>query len=503
MFIDLDYTKEVPKPKLFLAKPNGNIISPINDIEPELKIFLNTPDEISFKIPLFIEEDSNSSINNFPKLIKNPLIEQIKDRYLILVKFMKKAQWFIIMQIKPNSSSAENDNIEVKGFSLEYELKDKKINFSTQSSTIRQILNGNYLDKIPHGALNNTKWSIGYIDPYYEDVYREFSYTGDKLQLLQSLTEKFDAVIKYNTEDRIIDIYYKYNFGKNSNIVFDYRKYLKSVSKDQDADSSVMCTRLQCFGKDNMSIENVNPTGKNYIDDFSYFMHPFTIENGIVTKHSDYGMSDNLCIAITKYKAKIMQYRDTFKELIMTKNTYNKLMLYKEKELRDLKHELEVFKDKYSVAMMSGNSIQPIITIKKEIEQNIKNKDNEIKEYRNKLKEVEDRIYDIRIDLEEENNFTNTELDELDNYIIEDKWEAPDYIDDEDLYRDGKKKLKEKSKPKVILTIDYIDFLKCIDEQNMWEHLNVGDKIGVQYPLLNIDEKIQYGENTFVVEDEV
>ena len=33
MFIDLDYTKEVPKPKLFLAKPNGNIISPINDIE--------------------------------------------------------------------------------------------------------------------------------------------------------------------------------------------------------------------------------------------------------------------------------------------------------------------------------------------------------------------------------------------------------------------------------------------------------------------------------------
>ncbi|EKS4345281.1 hypothetical protein QB607_003286 [Clostridium botulinum] len=55
MFIDLDYTKEVPKPKLFLAKPNGNIISPINDIEPELKIFLNTPDEISFKIPLFIE----------------------------------------------------------------------------------------------------------------------------------------------------------------------------------------------------------------------------------------------------------------------------------------------------------------------------------------------------------------------------------------------------------------------------------------------------------------
>ena len=91
----------------------------------------------------------------------------------------------------------------------------------------------------------------------------------------------------------------------------------------------------------------------------------------------------------------------------------------------------------------------------------------------------------------------------MDNYIIEDKWEAPDYIDDEDLYRDGKKKLKEKSKPKVILTIDYVDFLKCIDEQNMWEHLNVGDKIGVQYPLLNIDEKIQYGENTFVVEDEV
>lgn len=500
MFVDLDYNKEIPRPKLFLAKPNKKIIAPIPNVEPDLKIFLNVPNELNFKIPLFIEDDSKSSINESPKLLKNPLLTKIKERYLILVKFMDENNWYMILNPKSDSSSSEHDNMSVKCYSLEYELKDKLINFNTESSTISQILKGNYLDKIPHGALNDTSWSVGYIDPYYNDVYREFSYTGNVLQLLESLAEKFDAIIKYNTEDRTIDIYYKYNYGKNSGIIFNYRKYLKSITKDRDSDSSVMCTRLICIGKDGLSIENINPTGKNYIDDFSYFMYPFTIENGFVTKHSDY-MSDNLCIAITKYKAKIMQYQNRFKQLIATKNTYNKLMLYKEGELRSLKHELEIFADNYSVAMMSGNNIQPIITIKKEIESEIKAKELEIESYKIKLKSVEDSIYNIRVDLEEENNFTNEELDELDKYIIWDKWEMQEYIDEEDLYRDGMKKLKEKCKPKVSITLDYVDFIKYVEEQHMWNSLKIGDKIGVKYPLLDIDEKIEYGKDTFVVEE--
>ena len=74
-----------------------------------------------------------------------------------------------------------------------------------------------------------------------------------------------------------------------------------------------------------MSIQEVNITGQNYIEDFSYYMYPFERdENRNVLKHSAYGMSDDLCHAILDYNELLISKQGEFKGYLDNKNLYNK-----------------------------------------------------------------------------------------------------------------------------------------------------------------------------------
>lgn len=493
MFLNTDYTKEIPKPSLYLCLPNKKIIYSMNEIEAKIDYKLNALDSVSFSIPVFIEKDNSFIDSQSNKVIKNPLIDVLMERYLIKINHLDDTKWFLIT--KTNKNVNEKDSIEVIAESLEVELKDKKIDFKTVSSNIRQILCGNELDENNIGVLYKTGWTLGYLDDYFSDIYREFNFNGDVLQCLTNMSETFNAIIKYDTENKLINIYSKFTFGKNTGITFDYRKYLKSFSKSIDASSEVLCTRLKCYGKDNLTFNEINPTGQPYIDDFSYFMYPFEMDRqGNILKHSNY-MSDELCLAIVDYKIKINSYKNYFRKIINKKSTYNKVMIYKKTELSNLINQKDIFMDKYMVALISGNSTEDITKIKKDIEFNITVKENEIKDIENDLNNIKDEINYIITELSEENNFSNHLLEELNTFIIEDTWTDTRYIDPEDLYRDGIKELKNKCKPKSTFSIDYVDFLSFIEEQNTWGKINIGDKINISYPLLNINETIMLGKD--------
>lgn len=503
MLIDLDYTKEIPKPKLYLAKPNKEILTPLDGIVPVIDYKINDINDLTCEIPAFIEDDGNiysEEQNKYPTVIKNPLIELIKERYLILVEYNNTKEWFIIIKIDDNGTDRK-DFLSLQCFSLGYELKDKDISCNLTSSTLSQILLGNNLDDF-NGILHKSAWTVGYIDKKYEDIHREFNFNGSVNQALTQLIETFNCIIEYNTEERKIDIYYRDNYGKDTGIVFDYNKYLKSIKRNRDSDKDVMCTRLKCYGKDGLSIQNVNPTGQEYIDDFTFFMYPFEMDKeGNILKHSNY-MTDELCIALVKYKIKIIQNKGKFRELYDRKNTYDKLVFYRKQELDDLKNQLKIFEDKLAVARSSGNSIQEILNVKTQIESDVENKKNEVKETEKILNNIKDSIDFIKEDLSEESNFTNKQLEELYSYVIVDKIETQ-HIDELDLYKDGLKKLSIKSKPKINIDIDLVNFAECIEEQNMWDFLKLGDKVRVKYPLLNIDEEIRYGQGSYSPSDEV
>lgn len=462
-------------------------------------------------MPAFLEEEDYFNENANKKTgkygerypVKNPHIQLLQKRRLIKVLYNDNVEWFIINDTK-KTSEEDKDYVEVQCYSLGYELKNSRIfNYTTKSATLRQILSGNYLDETK-GILSDSEWTIGYMDERYDKVYRTFdSYTGTVLQaIVEDLKTTFEYMVEFDTENRLLNFYYVENYGNNTGIVFNEQKYLKTINEEENADPEEMCTRLYCRGKNNLDISSINPTGQPYIDDFSYFMYPFEMDRqGNILKHS-YNMPDDLCIDLTKYQAKIMTYRGKIYELTDRKNSYDSLLVYKNQELGSLKNQKGLFADKLAVAQLSGNSTQQIIDIQDQIESDITNKQNEIDKIQSTLYDIEDEIDDIKHELSYGNNFPNNELMELKQYIIVGEWSDENYIDPKDLYMEGQIQLQKKNRPKVTINIDYVNFLECISEQDMWKKLKLGDKIIVSYAPLDINTNFRYGEEEYVPSDE-
>lgn len=284
MFGDIELNKKPQKPELFLCKPNRQTIGKLKEAyNIQQKLRLGNINELTFELPTQI--DINGTLQ------KNPHTDLIKGRYLIKLVNGGSKEWYIIT--KPTSSADEKkDSIVYQCFSLPYELQDKDIRiYSVTSYNATHVLTD---------ALSNTLWTVGYIDADFDLKYRSFDVSKiTVLDFVLQIAETFKALIVWDTENRTVNFYNPNNYGTNRGLIISYQKYLKSIQREDDFDG--VCTRLKVFGKDNLSIQRVNPTGTDYIEDFSYFIYPFQRDaNKNVLQHSDY-MSDGLCNALLDY----------------------------------------------------------------------------------------------------------------------------------------------------------------------------------------------------------
>ena len=68
-------------------------------------------------------------------------------------------------------------------------------------------------------------------------------------------------------------------YGKDSGLLISDRNYIKQF--EEKVDHSNLVTKLYIYGQDGLSIRNVNPTGQDYIMDFSpYRVYKDTDGNG-------------------------------------------------------------------------------------------------------------------------------------------------------------------------------------------------------------------------------
>lgn len=312
----IDFNKKPLDMEIYLAKPDKTIIAKLKDAyNKKLHISFGEIGQISFSIPYDV--DRNHSMT------RTPYIDNIRERYLIKVKIGNDVDWYIINKI--TQISEDSDSKQINAMLLSYELKDKIIRiYNTENSgpkTCTQVLTD---------ALNGTLWSVGTITAAFDVVKRSFDVSSKTaLDFIYEIAETFKGVIQWNTDNREISIVEESSIGQNKGLRFSYEKYLKSINKESSVED--MATRLYVFGKDDLSINRVNPTGTNYIEDFSYFMYPFQQDNlGNVLKHSNY-MSDNLCKAIIDYNTLVSSKQGDFSNFLSQKEV--KITDKDEKEL--------------------------------------------------------------------------------------------------------------------------------------------------------------------------
>lgn len=472
-----DFTTKIAKPKIYLCRPNINrstVASLTEAYQIKREVSKGNIGELSFTLPLFFNEQLSM------KQIRNKHVDEIREKFLIRFEYEYETEYYIIDKVSKIMDDV--DTVEVSCYSLGYELSAKLIrDYSVVSYNAKQMLND---------ILKETIWNVGYMDAQFELKYRSFDLSGSVLEGVQKIAEQFNALIVWDTKQRQINFYDPENYGINKGFKAKMGKLMKGVTQELNLDE--FCTRLKLFGKDGLSIQSVNPTGTNFIQDFSYFVYPFKQDsNGNVISHSHY-MSDELCIALARYEKVIENKLGEFTTLLNQLETLNSQLSTKNNELTALKTELALIEDNldtYNATDKSGQPNYQLINDKNVKLGQINAKNTEISNLTAQINSVNASMQVLNNLFKMENNFTRDQLIELNQFIYEKEVSDENYTDPLKLLEDGKKEFNKIREPQIIVDLSLVNFYEIFTEQHNKDKLSIGDVVTVEHEVLGIHVK--------------
>ena len=464
------------KPSFWLCRPNKKRIAKLKDIYNEnLSTKENALHELSFTIPTEVERNH--------ELIPNPLLELLRGYYLVEMKRNDKIEYFVLTN---DSGTLSKDGVE-KSFTL-YSYAHKLAKKFVRNYIPEQPQT---LSKYVTDFLSETSWSVGSVNVDFDLKYRTHEVsTSSVLQCLFDIAEKFDAMVEFDTVMKRVN-FYKVERGMNRGLRFKEGIYLESFDVKFDYDTIV--TRLKCYGQDGLEFRSLSPTGSNYIEDFSWFMYPFECdENYNVIARSNY-MTDELCIALTKYNKLLAEKDGVFNSLVGQRtNLQSELTVLNEQmntlvnQLKILTNELDVINSTYGDTATSRQDYQACIAniSNKKIE--IDSKQIDIVNKKNEIDLVDLETINLQSLLLIENNFTSDELIELDEFIIESEYINDSITNEEDLLDEGLRAFEELKSPTISLNLGLANFLNTLENDINRDKLILGDTVRFKSEKLNL-----------------
>ena len=481
-FINIDYSKEMQKAKLYLSKPNKNVMSHIHEkFNMNLSVKLGGISELTFSIPHYVNDETG--------IIRNPHVDSIREKMLIKVEINKIVEWFIVDSIEEDGN--DEDIFNVTAFSLGYELSHKRISYLGEAVTCNSMANE---------ILSETSWKVGTIDPEIEFKQAVLSTSEDDktkrtleindsnaLDCIIQIAEAFNAVLMWDTNNKTVSFKDLKNIGKNKGLKLNYGQLLKSIKRSRTTDELV--TRMYAFGSEDLTIAGVNPTGQMYIEDFSFFMHPFRRDFNKNTISSSYFMSDELCHAILNQQELVQTHSSEINSLMSIVLEKQLSLQTEQTKLTELELELQSIVFRLDTAKASEN-----VELISQIEGERVTKQSEVESQKNILLTMnteidvhKNRVESLRNIIATQAGFNNQLYEELNYFIIEKEWRDDRYINASELFEDAKKRFISLREPKVVITVDIENLFEMIDEQYYWDKLNLGDLVEVKYPHMNIE----------------
>lgn len=479
-----------------MAKPNMAVISHIHEKFGEsLSLKLGSINELSFSIPHFIEDEKTG------KIIRNQHADDINEKMLIQVKMGAYKEFFVVDSIEEDGDDV--DIFNVTAFSLGYELKGKRITNLVEESINPRAL----LEKILEVA--NGTWTIGEMDtifdtPKLEDnMFRSFDSGDDSnaLECINQFAETFGGLVVWDTINRKVSFKDVSKNGKFRGMTVKDGHLLGSINRNRTTDELV--TRLHIYGSEDLTIHSVNPTGQGYLEDFSYFMKPFSRDaNKNVIQSSRY-MSDALCHAILDHKLILENNAPMIKTLSAEKATLTTKLILEQSNLDTLESELDTILKlldtaKAVLAKLESEVPIPDVTAEKALvtqreserrakQTAISTKTTEINGIESQIDNIQTQLDVLQDDIANQSNFTPELLKELNLFVIDGVWKDDNYINADELYSDGVIKFAEIREPKVVIEVSIDNLLGVLEEQYYWDKLVLGDLIKIKYPKMDIE----------------
>jgi hypothetical protein len=451
MNVNFDHFNRAENPKLFICNPNNKILAPISVYTNLIiKPTFNGLSELSIYIYKYIKDDDIGIVDT----------SRVCDcyKYIALHRYIHvgNAGYFIITQ-SAEKSDGVNPYYDIKASSCEFELNNRKLKIDAGSYKL-------YNPQFPSMSIMGKvlalcpAWSLGNIPDSILNTYRSFDDTNENIYsfLSDGVQKAFDCIFDFDIEKRTINAIDLNSEIKSTDILLTYNNVVQNLNINQTADNVI--TALSVTGSDDLSINEVNPLGTNYIVDFSYYKNTNWMSQELIDvinvwekKVSDNQVNLNSCLATIK------QHKTELEKL-------NNDLATLQSELKSLDDE----KSNLSNENKDYSSIQTQISSKNTA---IEITNNEIVAKQTTIDDDYTQLSNLQNSLKLENNLTANQYIELSNFIYENDYKNEYITADENmtyaqkqelqyaLYADGLKKLKKVCQPISDFEIDCNNFL--------------------------------------------
>lgn len=420
--------------------------------------------------------------------------------YLLYDEFINERMISLDGKLFVIKSISENDKTKVKEITAYGKQKKLEKNYISVADVGFYIVDEdkeNDIYSLNDYMYKETGWRFGYVDDLVR--YKDKEKTTPRMRwqedvetdwydyLNNTLSKQFNCITVFNNEEGLVDLYHIDGFGDKVKILLSYDNYLKEL--ERTSNTSDIVTKLKLVGnEDKCIIEDKNPTGLNYIENYDYFKITGDMSEGLISALNIYDeVVKERTITWKELNANVIQWES---QLTLKKNQeYMTIEMYRSKRTM-----LDYYLSKVNTeADATGTYADLANELSKELEELKVTKEAlylEVQKLEQDISLAKESIRQLNILCRKptatDNNgnliFTQELLDELKKFIFSDTFSDDSFYDAEEMLEVGIKQLEDKSKPTREWSIDVNDFTERLITPNkgQWNgELGLGDIIGL------------------------
>lgn len=310
---------------------------------------------------------------------------------------------------------------------------------------------------------------------------------SNRFNITQQIAETFEVWCRYEIQHddkgAIISktVTLTDNYGQENNIGFRYGVNLSKIARTVKSDELV--TKLYvpeiensaaADGYCSISEAKLNPSGENFLIDFSYF-----INKGMLDEEALYL---DIYGAESGYYTVLKKLNEEYTSIIKTQLGYgdNSLTNKKLKLVSDIQVEqARIYAATESIENIENGSgagnkseYEDII---KEANLNIKSKQSELAVVDKQLADCQKTIKD---NVSKRKNLNDSFYTKYSRYIQEGTWTGDNYIEPNTYFFDAQKVITRNSRPQIEYNLDVVDVSVLIDPETQWDYSPYAFEVG-------------------------
>ena len=310
---------------------------------------------------------------------------------------------------------------------------------------------------------------------------------SNRFNITQQIAETFEVWCRYEIQHddkgAIISktVTLTDNYGQENNIGFRYGVNLSKIARTVKSDELV--TKLYvpeiensaaADGYCSISEAKLNPSGENFLIDFSYF-----INKGMLDEEALYL---DIYGAESGYYTVLKKLNEEYTSIIKTQLGYgdNSLTNKKLKLVSDIQVEqARIYAATESIENIENGSgagskseYEDII---KEANLNIKSKQSELAVVDKQLADCQKAIKD---NVSKRKNLNDSFYTKYSRYIQEGTWTGDNYIEPNTYFFDAQKVITRNSRPQIEYNLDVVDVSVLIDPETQWDYSPYAFEVG-------------------------